>query len=55
MSAFGTKRTSEMRPLMSAQTSRALVRIGSKETGREGTEIETEAESCMPRNADDAS
>ena len=30
-------------------------RIGSKEAGRDGTEIETDAESCMPGNADDAS
>ena len=32
-----------------------LVRNGSKETGRDGTEIETDAESCMPGNTDDAS
>jgi hypothetical protein len=31
------------------------LRIGSNETGRNGTEIETDAESCMPGNADDAS
>ena len=37
------------------KTSGGLVRIGSKETGRDGTEIETDAESCMPGNANDAS
>ena len=37
------------------QISGGLVRIGSKETGRDGTEVETDAESCMPGNADDAS
>ena len=56
-SPVGAWRTSQSaQPMLSfGGTSGGLVRIGSKETGRDGTEIETDAESCMPGNADDAS
>ena len=45
---------SQVNPCGSAKLQHAVPRISSKEADRDGPEIETDAESCMPGNVDDA-